>query len=79
VDHVAALALYEHGESYVSKVPSTLGVSEKDIPVTKDDITSLANLLDAEMARSHAHVVLSQPQSSASNHVQDVRSFHTQV
>ena len=66
-DHVSALALCELAQSYISKIPSTLGsFPEKDIPVSKEDVHSLSNTLEGEMTRSHAHVILSQPNSNES-------------
>jgi hypothetical protein len=75
-DHVAALALYERAETYLSKIPSSLGTfPEKDIPLTKDDVSSLSLVLAGEMARSHAEVVLSQPNPNESGYLLQVRSL----
>jgi hypothetical protein len=72
-DHISALALYERVQTYLSKIPSSLGsLPEKDIPVTEDDVSSLSNVLEGEMTRSHAHVVLSQPNASESEYLQKV-------
>jgi hypothetical protein len=74
-DHVAALALYERAETYITKIPSSLGTfPEKDIPVTKDDVSALSDALSGEMARSHAEVVLSQPTSNESEYLLKVVS-----
>jgi hypothetical protein len=67
------LALYERAQTYITKIPSSLGsFPEKDIPVTKDDVTSLATTLTGELARSHAHVVLSQSNNNDSELSQKV-------
>jgi len=73
-DHIAALALYERAHTYLTKIPSSLGsLPEKDIPVEKEDVSSLATVLEGEMTRSHAHVVLSQPTSNESEYLKRVR------
>jgi RNA-binding signal recognition particle 68 len=72
-DHIAALALYERAHTYLTKIPSSLGsFPEKDIPVTKNDVSSLATVLEGEMTRAHAHVVLSQPTSNESEYMKKV-------
>jgi hypothetical protein len=74
-DHVAALALYERAHTYLTKIPSSLGsFPEKDIPVAKEDVSTLATTLEGEMTRSHAHVVLSQPNSNESGFLQRVHN-----
>jgi RNA-binding signal recognition particle 68 len=74
-DHVSALALYEKAQAYLSKISKSLGsLPEKDIPVTKVDVTTLISLLQGEMTRSHAHVILSQPSSHESTYFQTVLS-----
>jgi hypothetical protein len=45
---------------------------ETDIPVTKEDITSLLNILEGETIRSQAQVVLSQPSPSETGHLINV-------
>jgi len=72
-NHVAALALYEKAHTYLTKIPSSLGsFPEKDIPVAKEDVSALATTLEGEMTRSHAHVVLSQPNPNESELLQKV-------
>lgn len=72
-EHVSALALYERAQTYLSKIPPSLGsLPEKDIPVTKDDVASLSNIIGGEMTRSHAHVILSQPNAAESEYLQKV-------
>ena len=72
-DYVAALALYERAHTYLTKIPSSLtSFAENDIPVKTDDISSLATVLEGEMTRSHAHVVLSQATSTESEYLQKV-------
>jgi len=72
-DHVSALALYEKAQTYLSKIPESLGsFPEKDIPVTKSDVQALMTLLQGEMTRSHAHVILSQPSATESTYFQNV-------
>src|SRR5271154_1848837 len=74
-DHIAALALYERAHMYLTKIPSSLGsFPEKDIPVAKEDVSSLATVLEGEMTRSHAHVVLSRSTSTESAYLQKVFS-----
>jgi len=60
-DDVSALALYERAQTYISKTPSSLPSITDDIPVTKEDISSLVKVLESEMTRSHAQVILSNP------------------
>lgn len=73
-DHVSALALYEKAQTYLTKIPSSVGTfPEKDIPVTQSDVTTLTAFLQGEMTRSHAHVILSQPSPNESTYFQTVR------
>jgi hypothetical protein len=60
-DDISALALYERAQSYISKLPSSLPSITDDIPITKDDISSLIKTLESEMTRAHAQVILSNP------------------
>jgi len=72
-DHISALALYERAQSYISKIPSSMGsLPETDIPVTKDDIESLLTTLEGELTRSHANVIVSQPSSIETEHLNKV-------
>ena len=79
-DHAAALALYERGHTYLTKIPSSLGsFPEKDIPVEKEDVSTLATVLEGEMTRSHAHVVLSQSTFTESEYLQKVLLARTML
>src|SRR5277367_5203546 len=72
-DHISALALCERAQSCISKIPSSLGsFPEKAIPVSTDDVSSLSDTLEGEMTRSHAHVILSQPNLNESLTAQKV-------
>jgi len=60
-DDLAALALYDKAQTYISKLPSSPSLITQDIPVTKDDMSSLAKSMQSEMTRAHAQVILSNP------------------
>jgi len=65
-DDVAALALYDRAQTYISKLPSSPSSITQDIPITKDDISSLAKSMQSEMTHAHAQVILSNPSGTES-------------
>ena len=78
-DDVSALALYERAQTYISKLPSSLPSITDDIPVTKEDISSLVKVLESEMTRSHAQVILSNPTQTDSAQKVSPPSFFPQT
>jgi hypothetical protein len=65
-DDLAALALYDRAQTYISKLPSSPTSITQDIPVTKDDILSIDKALQSEMTRAHAQVIHSNPSGTES-------------
>lgn len=75
-DHIAALALYEQAQTYLSKIaPSIASPTENDIPVSKGDISSLLTVIKTEMKRFHAHAILFHSPSHQSSFLQKVSDY----
>jgi hypothetical protein len=71
-DHVSALALYDRAQTYLDQLAPSKFI-EQDIPVSEDDIATLATTLKGELTRSHVNVVLSQPTFEDTDYLKKVR------
>ena len=79
-NHISALALYERAQTYLSKIPSSIGsIAEKDIPVTFEEVSAISTHLQSELIRAHSHVIVTLPNPNEPERIRKVHPLLMQL